>query len=488
VTGPSSQPTPPRWRTALWRGETAPIPVVRTPTRAVYPRRRPGQDAELAAVDQGASLALRVGTLLLAGGAPTEDVEAAIFAVGTAVGLGIFEVDITYKSIVISVAASDGRPALTDMRVVRGRSMHFARVAAAHRLVLDLAEGRIAPHEAEHRLAEIEHLRRPYPRWFVIVAFGGLSSAITVQLGGGVHTAWVAFLAAVLTGVVGNRMARMRAPTFFVNLVLAFGAALVAVLVTANQQHLGDLDIKTPLVIVGGIIALLPGMTLMVASQEAIGSFAVTAAARFVELMFATIGIVSGVLLGLVLADVFDVAMEVAVKPDANALRATAAALAAGIAAAFAAVTYQSPLKLALTGALLAGVSYFAYLWVNEWIETAGKQSEAPGAGTATPAVATAAAAILIGFLSAVLASRQKVPPVLLTAAGIIPLLPGLAVYQGLLALSRDDVVEGMRFLIQAATVAIALAAGVLLGMLLSGRLLQSPLRGFIPQRVLHER
>jgi uncharacterized membrane protein YjjP (DUF1212 family) len=482
-----TEPTPPRWRTALWRGETAPIPVVRTPTRAVYPQRRPGQDAELAAVDQGAALALRVGTLLLAGGAPTEDVEAAIFAVGSAVGLGVFEVDITYKSIIISVASSEGRPALTDMRVVRGRSMHFARLAAAHRLVLDLAEGRIAPSQAEHRLSEIEHLRRPYPRWFVIVAFGGLSSAITVQLGGGFHTAWVAFAAAVLTGIIGNRMARMRAPTFFVNLVLAFGASLVAVLVTANQEHLGELDIKTPLVIVGGIIALLPGMTLMVASQEAIGSFAVTAAGRFVELMFATIGIVSGVLLGLVLADIFDVAMQVAVRPDANALRATAAALSAGIAAAFAAVTYQSPIKIALAGGLLAGVSYFAYLWVNDWIEKAGRHSDAAGAGTATPAVATAVAAILIGFLSAFLASRLKIPSVLLTAAGIIPLLPGLAVYQGLLSLSQDAIDKGLQSLIEAASVAIALAAGVLLGKLLSGRLLQSPLRKFLPQRVVHE-
>lgn len=490
-TGLVTDPTPPRWRTALWRGETAPIPVVRTPTRAVYPRRRPGEDTEVAAVDQGTAFALRVGTLLLAGGAPTEDVEAAIFAVGTAVGLGVFEVDITYKSIVISVAATDGRPALTDMRVVRGRSMHFARVAAAHRLVLDLAEGRIAPSEAEHRLSAIEHLRRPYPRWFVIVAFGGLSSAITVQLGGGLHTAWVAFLAAALTGIVGNRMARMRAPTFFVNLVLAFGAALIAVLVTANEQHLGDLDIKTPLVIVGGIIALLPGMTLMVASQEAIGSFAVTAAARFVELMFATVGIVSGVLLGLLVADVFDVAMQVVVRPDANALRATAAALAAGLAAAFAAVTYQSPMKLAISGGVMAGVSYFVYLWVNEWIENAVRHSEAGVTTAASPAVgavATAVAAIVIGLLSGVLAGRQKIPPVLLTAAGIIPLLPGLAVYQGLLSLSQNDINEGMRSLIEAAAIAIALAAGVLLGKIISGRLMESPLRAFLPQRVLNER
>ncbi|MEO8107233.1 MAG: threonine/serine exporter family protein [Actinomycetes bacterium] len=63
----------------------------------------------------------------------------------------------------------------------------------------------------------------------------------------------------------------------------------------------------------------------------------------------------------------------------------------------------------------------------------------------------------------------------LLTAAGIIPLLPGLAVYQGLLALSRGEPKEGIPSLVEAATIAIALAAGVLLGQLLAGRLLHEP-------------
>lgn len=474
-TGAVTDPTPPRWRTALWRGETAPIPVVRAPTRAVYPRRHPGQDAELAAVDQGASLALRVGTLLLAGGAPTEDVEAAIFAVGTAVGLGVFEVDITYKSIIISVAPDGDRPSLTDMRVVRGRSMHFARVAAAHQLVLDLAEGHIAPTDVDRRLLEIEHLRRPYPRWFVIVAFGALSAAITVQLGGGVVTAVVAFATAALTGLLGNRMFRKRVPVFFVNLVLGFGSGLVAVIITANESTLDPLGIETPLVIVGGIIALLPGMTLMVAAQEAIGSFAVTAAARFVELTFATIGIVSGVLLSLVLAREFDVTMAEAIawRPDDIALRGTlivlGASIAASIAAASAAVTYQSPVRLAVTGGVLAGLGYFVFLWTGERIHG--------------PGVATAVPAIVIGFVGGVISGRLKVPPVLLTTAGIIPLLPGLAVYQGLLSMSRNDIDQGIASLVEATTIAIALASGVLLGQLLAGRLMRTPLRAFIPQR-----
>ncbi len=467
-----TDPTPPRWRTALWRGETAPIPIIRAPTRAVYPRRGPDDDAELAAVDQGASLALRFGTLLLAGGAPTEEIEAAIFAVGTAVGLGDFEVDITYGSIIISIAPHGDRPGFTDMRVVRGRSTHFARIAATHELLLELSEGRLPPDDVDARLTEIEHLRRPYPRWFVIVAFGTLSAAITVQLGALSNqgpdrlsakdflTPTVAFLAAVATGLVGNRMSRRRVPTFFVNFVLAFGSAMIAVGVT-KLESTSSVEVKTSLVIVGGIIALLPGMSLMVAAQEAIGSFAVTAAARIVELTFSTIGIVSGVLLGLIIARELGVPMADALRLETSATTITTAIVAASVAAAAAAITYQSPARLAIVGGALAGLGIFVY-------GTVSTVSSSPGA-------TTAAAAIVIGFASRLLGARLRVPPVLLTAAGIIPLLPGLAVYQGLLALSRNDPPKGIASLVEAATIAIALAAGVLLGQLVAGRIVHRP-------------
>jgi uncharacterized membrane protein YjjB (DUF3815 family) len=123
----------------------------------------------------------------------------------------------------------------------------------------------------------------------------------------------------------------------------------------------------------------------------------------------------------------------------------------------------------------LAGLGIFVYLGV-------ASISDSPGA-------TTAAAAIAIGFASRLLGARLHVPPVLLTAAGIIPLLPGLAVYQGLLALSRnnpEDLNQGIESLVEAVTIAIALAAGVLLGQLIAGRLLRVP--SLIPPRDLHRR
>jgi uncharacterized membrane protein YjjP (DUF1212 family) len=445
-----TNPTP-RWRDALWRGETAPIPVVRTPTRAVYPRRSPDEDEHLAAVDKSAQLSLRVGTLLLAGGAPTEDVEAAIFAVGTALGLERFEVDITYNSIVISIPPVGDRPGLTDMRVVRGRSTHYARVAETHKLVLDLAQGHVAPDEVEPRLSSIEELRRPYPRWFVITAFGALSAAITVQLGGDTLTAVTAFVTASIAALIGNRMAHRLISSFFINLVLALFSTLVAVGLTA-----ADVKVKSSLVIVGGIIALLPGMSLMVAAQEAIRSFAVTAAARLVELTVSTIGIVVGVLFGLNIADGFNVNMSVAVRSGGSAGVITV--LAAAVASTAAAVTYQSPKRLVLVGGLNGGLGLALLTLADPWVSS-------PGALTAIPAVG-------IGIASRLIGARMQVPTVLVTVPAIVPLLPGLAVYQGLLALSQhDDPAQGIGYLVEAASVAIALAAGVLLGQMIGGRL-----------------
>jgi uncharacterized membrane protein YjjB (DUF3815 family) len=126
-------------------------------------------------------------------------------------------------------------------------------------------------------------------------------------------------------------------------------------------------------------------------------------------------------------------------------------------------------MRLALAGGLLGGLAILVSIQVDNLVDSSG--------------VATAAPAIVIGFCSRLFAGRLKAPPVLLTAAGIIPLLPGLAVYQGLLALSQEKPNEGITFLVEAAGIAIALAGGVLLGQLLAGRIARAELPKLIPPR-----
>ena len=74
-------------------------------------------------------------------------------------------------------------------------------------------------------------------------------------------------------------------------------------------------------------------------------------------------------------------------------------------------------------------------------------------------------AAVAIGFCGELLTDRLRIPPMLVAVCGIVPLLPGLTIYQGLFAIVVDaDIQGGLAALVGAAAIGLALAAGVALG------------------------
>ncbi|CAN5632803.1 hypothetical protein BH24ACT11_BH24ACT11_16400 [soil metagenome] len=73
-------------------------------------------------------------------------------------------------------------------------------------------------------------------------------------------------------------------------------------------------------------------------------------------------------------------------------------------------------------------------------------------------------AAIAVGILSFSLAGRFQVPPLVLVVSGIVGLLPGLTIYRGLFQLLTIRDAEGFFLMLTAASIAVGLAAGVLLG------------------------
>jgi uncharacterized membrane protein YjjB (DUF3815 family) len=83
------------------------------------------------------------------------------------------------------------------------------------------------------------------------------------------------------------------------------------------------------------------------------------------------------------------------------------------------------------------------------------------------PALSSGAAALVVGVVSYSLAGRVRVPPLVVIVAGIVPLLPGLTIYQGMLQLlNSSDVLGtlGLSTLLSAVSIGVALASGVILG------------------------
>lgn len=389
--------------------------------------------------------ALRAGEILLSGGAGAADVTAATMALANACGLARVDCDITFTSItLVYVRAPDVAP-VTSMRLVRRRALDYTRVTEVHNLIDDLAASRIDPKTAMARLESIRRARHPYRTWWVTGARALLAAAVVVLLGGGPLVAPAAFLSTVVVDRVIVWLDVRHVPHFYQNAVGGLIATLTALALVA-----ADVGVRPGLVVAGGIILLLPGSTLVGAVQDGITGYLVTAAARAFEVLLLTAGIVAGVGIGLDVGVRLGVPVEIAPSVDFSLTQVPLQVVSAGVAAAAFAAANYAPRRTIPTAGLAGALGWLALVGTAQL-----------GVSTAS---GSAAAAVLVGFGSYTLAHRQKAPPLIYLAAGIIPLLPGLTIYRGMLRIAESDTVGGLITLGNALAIGLALAAGAILG------------------------
>jgi uncharacterized membrane protein YjjB (DUF3815 family) len=238
-------------------------------------------------------------------------------------------------------------------------------------------------------------------------------------------------------------MSRRRLPGFYQQVAGGLLATLIAVGTVA-----AGVDVDPSRVVTAGIILLLAGINFMGAIQDALTGFPLTAGARILEAILATAGVIAGVSGGLTVGRMLGVNLGRLDPGFASFSELPVMATGAAItAAAFAFSAYAPPrtlVPIALIAALAAVLFYVAF---------------DRGLGVAW---ASAVASVLIGLVSYAVAARVRVPPLVIVVSSIVPLLPGLSIYRGLYLLSEGG--NGLISMINAAAIAIALAAGVIFG------------------------
>lgn len=385
----------------------------------------------------------------MSSGAGASDATATIIAVANAYGMPHCEVDVIFTSITVACHRGVDLPPVTSLRVVRSRSLDYTRLSLVERLVRDITRGRITAREAHTELDRITSAPHPYPRWLATLAYAGMAAAIAVLIGG---DALVAVFAAVITAIVdriGRLLNKRALPFFFQQMVggaLATGCALAIV-----ASNVLPVDVRPTLMVAAAITVLLSGLSFVSTVQDAITGYNVTAAGRTVEVSLMTAGLIAGVVIALNIA----VRMGLPSVPLADPLPLTIFRLllqilaGATAAACFALASYATPRAV-----LVAGVAGAA---------GAGGYSLLALAGIGVIA-SSGVAATVIGFAGGVISRRLRIPPLVIAVAGMVPLLPGLAVYRALFELAVEREYTGMSTLMVAMSTALALAAGVVLG------------------------
>jgi uncharacterized membrane protein YjjP (DUF1212 family) len=393
-------------------------------------------------------LAIRIGEVQMSVGAGAADATATIIAVANAYGLPHCEVDVIFTSITVTCHRGVDVPPTTSLRVVRSRSLDYTRLASVERLVGDITRGRIEVRDAHIELNKITTAPHPYPRWFATLAYAGMAAAIALLIGGDAAVALSAGVITALVDRVGRLLNRRALPFFFQQLA---GGALATGLALALVGSGLLADQRPTIVVAAAITVLLSGLSVVSAVQDAITGYNVTAAGRTIEVSLMTAGLIAGVVLALNSAVGLGLPQQALADPIApSVLRLPLQTVAGGAAAAcFALASYATPravLVAAVAGA--AGAGGYSALALG-------------GVG---PIASSAIAATVIGFAGGLISRRLAIPPLVVAVSGMVPLLPGLTTYRALFQMAIERSTSGLSTLMLAASVALALAAGVVLG------------------------
>ncbi|MFJ9846400.1 threonine/serine exporter ThrE family protein [Kitasatospora sp. NPDC101155] len=433
------------------------LPLLRTPTTA-----RPlagdvegaaaGTDtdepgpAEVAAV---LDLALLVGELMLACGEAAEDVEAAMLAVARTYRAQPCDPQVTFTRVAISYQQGSGEPPVTAERSVHHPAGDYARLAALFRLVTEITVGGLGVNDAHQRLRAVRRHCRGYPAWALVLSSGLLAGTATLLLGGRSDArAWLVFVSAVVTAMVGDRLSalvgRHDLPNFYRIATAATPAAVVGILMSFNQLHL-----RGSVVITGGLYALLPGWPMVAAVQDGLAGFYLTAAARLLEVLYLMAGVVVGVMTVLYIGvnNGGDLAAQGVPASVSNPPLQLAAAILLTL--TFAVLLNTEPGTL--PGVMVnSGAGWTTY---NVLVDAGGE-----------PIVATGLAAVLVGLSGQLMARYRGSSALPFVTAALGPLLPGSLLYFGLVAFVRGEPETGLSGLGRATATAMALAIGVNLG------------------------
>ncbi|TNM46159.1 threonine/serine exporter family protein, partial [Nocardioides albidus] len=396
-------------------------------------------------------LCLKVGEVLLSSGAGAADVVATMRALARALGVRHTQVDVTFTSLTMSVQQAPDEPPVVQFRAVTQREIDYEDLTRVDHLVRDVVAGDVDLEGARTQLAQIVSSGHARPRWAASLGWGVMCAGVGLQLGGSLIVVVVALLAAICIDRLQLLMTRRRLPGFYQQVAGGVVATVLAALGTRLAEPWVHLNAS--LVVTANIIMLLAGIGFMGAIQDALSGFFVTGGARILEAVLATAGIITGVSGGLSLCAAVGIEIPSLTLPRLDLAGVTSVGVGGGIAAAAFAFASYAPLRTLLPVGVLGGLALAA----TEAMDEAGFGRT----------FAVGLSAFAIGLFGYTVGRRFRVPPLVVVVSAVVPLLPGLSIYRGLFLLGQDGgrlAAEGLLAMVTAASIAIALASGVILG------------------------
>lgn len=369
--------------------------------------------------------------------------------------------DISSTLITASQDRGNDREPLTLIRHAKPRTPNSMTIQNLQELVRDIQHGKLTLEEAEKQLDEIIKHPSTYPYWLTTIGGALISLGVGIMYGARPLILAIMFTLGASVTYIMRVLIHRRVPTFFAQILASILITIVAAIVArVNQLDLVPWihDVNATLIVIGGIVMLVAGLAIVSAVQDAIDEFYVTANARLLKVIMFTIGIVAGVLIGLYIAKRFGI--YITMQSDLKPIESNWQLLGIAMISGGYALSMQSRIFGIITASGIGTISWGAYLFSFS-------------SGPLGTVVASAFAAMVVGIISTLVSRWWRTPSTTLMTAGIVPLVPGMMLFNGLLQLvgnstNSSSFDNGTQTLLTAALIALAIASGVSFGHLVA--------------------
>lgn len=385
-------------------------------------------------------------------------------------------IDISYTQINISQDRGIDREPLTLVRTIIPDDPNYQQIQALQTLARQIRDTHIPLDKAEEMMDKIVNRPHFLSRWLLYSGGGTVSAGVVLLYDGAPLMVAIAFsLGFLVTGLL-RWLARLGMVTFYSQIIAAFGVIMATIAATQINDFF-NLAVNPTLMAIGGIVLLVAGMMIVGAFQDAIDEYYLTANARLLKVALATGGIAAGVLAGLYVAARFGVVFQA--TPDrltlADAQMQYVGALV--IAAGFAMRNHMR-----LGGTIAAGAVGLLGWWI----------SRVALAFDVDVIISAGIAATVVGLMATLVSRSWKIPSLAIIAAGIVPLVPGLSLYNGLMGIianppSDPGFMAALAVLARAVMTGFAVAAGASLGNMIGRSMRRRVIKlyGRLPRRRL---
>ena len=357
-------------------------------------------------------LCIETGLLLLQHGAESALVESLTRRLGIALGAQSVEVAIMANALTVTTLSENH--CITTVRRNEDRGINMHVVTEAQRAVLALEAGELDRAAFRERLAEIKPQR--YPRWLVAFTIG-LSCACFARLAG---ADWAGCGLTFVASAVAMLVRQVVAARHFNPLVTFCVTAFVATSI-AGQGVLYQIGVVPKIAMASCVLLLVPGFPMINSVSDMVKGYINTGLSRAMMTVLLGASTSAGIVLAMSIwhfpGDEGQTAQ--AVSGFVGALFLQNMVFAAVPAVGFALV-FNVPVGAlgycAAGGAIGRGLRYLLM------------------AGGLPIELATFLAAAAVSLLGVYIAQRMKAHPKVFTVAAMIPMIPGVSFFTGLIA------------------------------------------------------